>query len=82
MPSNSVGTDVPAARDFSKKSSSYERFIFTCMKIYDTNNTEKRLTVTKENKLTVINNVTHVTLRISSKAILVAFVLSVINMFV
>ena len=52
------------------------------MKKFNANNTEKGLTIKKENKLAVINNVTHVTIRISSKAFLVAILISLVNMFV
>lgn len=52
------------------------------MRNFDANNIEKRLTVKKENRLMVIQNLTHTTIRISTKAIFAAIVLSVVNMFV
>lgn len=52
------------------------------MKIFNANNTEKRLTVKKENRLAIIHNITYTTIRISTKALFAAIVLSVVNMFV
>lgn len=52
------------------------------MRNFDANTTEKRLTVKKENRLALINNITYTTIRISSKAIFAAICLSVLNMFV
>ena len=52
------------------------------MRNFDANNTEKRLTMIKENKLALIHNATYTTIRISRKAIFAAIVLSVVNMFI
>ena len=50
--------------------------------IVNTNTTTKALTVRKENSFAVINNVAYNTLRISSKSIFAAFVLTLLNMVV
>ena len=52
------------------------------MRNFDANNTEKRLTIKKENSLAVIHNITFTAVRISKKAIFAAIVLSAVNLFV
>ena len=52
------------------------------MRNFDANNTEKSLTIKKENKLAIIHNVTYTTIRISTKALFAAIVLSAVNLFV
>ena len=50
--------------------------------INDTNTTTRALTIRKETSLTIIHNVTTAVVRISSKAILATFVLTLLNLVV
>lgn len=50
--------------------------------INDTNTTNKALTVRKENSLAVIRNFTYTAMRISRKAILAAFALTLLNLVI
>jgi len=50
--------------------------------IVNTNNTTKALTVKKENSLVIVNKMLLSTVRVCSKSLLAAFVLSLLNMVV
>lgn len=50
--------------------------------IVSTNNTTNALTIKKENSLIVVNKMVLSTIRISSKSLFAAFVLSLLNMVV
>lgn len=50
--------------------------------LVNTNNTTKALTVKKENSLVIVNKMALATIRVCSKSLLAAFVLSLLNIVV
>ena len=50
--------------------------------IVNTNNTTKSLAIKKENNLVIVNKMVLSTIRVCTKSLLVAFVLSLLNMVI